>query len=38
LHVVVAAPDELYGRAAAAGATVVRDPQGNVWSVGTWYG
>lgn len=52
VHVVVTAPDALYDRAVAAGATVVRpiedtdfgsrqfvvrDPEGNVWSFGTWY-
>lgn len=52
VHVVVTAPDDLYDRAVAAGATVlraiedtdfgsrqfvVRDPEGNVWSFGTWY-
>lgn len=52
VHVVVTAPDSLYDRAVAAGATVVRaiedtdfgsrqfvvrDPEGNIWSFGTWY-
>lgn len=52
IHIVVTDPDERYGRAVAAGATVmrkiedtdfgsrqfvVRDPEGNVWSFGTWY-
>ncbi len=52
IHVVVTLPDELYDRAVAAGAAVVRtpedtgygsrqfivrDPEGNVWSFGTWY-
>jgi uncharacterized glyoxalase superfamily protein PhnB len=52
VHVVVTAPDDLYDRAVAAGAVVlrpiedtdygsrqfvVRDPEGNVWSFGTWY-